>query len=263
MKAKIYTGITLLILSVFFLSACGAAKPTATAAPVLPLPSATPSLPAPAATVSPTMIPSAIPPTKAAATLPATPVATATGGSVVVVTATGMFDVGTELGNQPMTAIPGNDVVWDELAKMPDWKMDIGLSRQAVYYIQSGVPNTIGMPKFPDGSKVVPPGASLIFGAYAGSATINGKVYANDHGYYAVLLEGTKIDALNLTDGFALLIKSEYAKDEYCQRIAQAMNEKWAPFDGKQPVEGHLYRPATWTDPVCSGVITTPLDSDR
>lgn len=251
-----------MILVSLILSACTQSLSTPT--PVLP------KLPALTQTATPATPATLVDGAKAGATTaPATAIVLNTAttaptqGSVIVVTATGMFDVGTPLGVQPMIAMPGNDVVWDELAKMPDWKMDIGLSKQAVYYIQSSTIATIGMPKFPDGSKVVPPGASLIFGTYAGSATINGKVYANDHGYYAVLLEGTKIDALNLTDGFALLIKSEFAKDEYCQRIAQAMNEKWAPFDGKQSVDGHLYRPATWTDPVCTGVVTTPLDSDR
>jgi len=231
--------LSLFVILSILLGACGLLPESETNSPVAPVVTEAPLATEEAQTEQPS----------AAPTQPA--------GQPAVVTATGMVDIGPVLGKQEMTAVPGKEIDWDHLKKMSDWKEDKGLTDVQVLYVQSGTPNEITLPKLEgQDTFVVPDGTTLIFGAYYGSVTLgNGKSYAYDKGFYGALTEGTVVKSMTLRDGFALLIGRDYAKAEYCARIAQAKNEKWSM--------DHLYRPTAWADPVCEGTITTPLDDDR
>jgi hypothetical protein len=174
-----------------------------------------------------------------------------------------MADIGILLGNQPMTPVVGAKISWPELEKMPEWAKKPCLTvGENCLYVQSGKPNEIDLPMLPGQDRfVVPSGSTLVFGAFSGDLVLeSGKSYSESGGFYGALTEGTGVKSMRLKDGFALLILRDSGQAEYCQRIAQAMNQKWAPFDGKEAVDGHLYRPVAWTDPVCQGVITTVID---
>lgn len=216
-----------------------------------------PEPPVAVATVSPT-------PFKPAVNTPAAtaePLVATAQPIVVVVTATGVSDLGQLLGNQPMTPIAGVLIDWDHLKLFLKWEEAKGLTEKKVLYFQTGVPNSAPIPQLKAGDQMftVPTGVVLIYGAYKASITLgDGTTYEFEKGFYNALPEGTIIKKLSLTDGFALLIEAQYAQDEYCKRVAQAMSETppWA--------HENLYRPAFWgDDPICEGVYTTPNDSDR
>jgi hypothetical protein len=177
--------------------------------------------------------------------------------AVIVVTATGVSNLGTLLGDQPMTPVPGSLIDWDHLAKLDEWREDFGLTGVPVLYAQSGVPNMINLPLLKDQEVfIVPQGTTLIFGAYSATVSFGGSNhYTHSGGFYGAITQGTKVEMVNIQDGFLLLAKDADAKAEYCARIAQAINEKWA--------HSFLFRPTDWSEPVCEGVITTPLDNDR
>lgn len=208
---------------------------------VWPVPQIRNAMNAPAAVASPVPI---VKPTAAPASQ----------GSTVVVTATGMSDIGSLLGNQPMTPVVGANIVWDELKKMPKWIEKPCLTGDNCLYVQSGKTNEIDLPLLPGKDTfVVPDGTTLVFGAFSGDVTLgSGKSYSYTNGFYGAFTEGTRIKSMHLADGFALLILRDSGQTEYCMRVAQAMNQKWA-YD-------HLYRPSAWTEPVCQGVVTTVID---
>ncbi len=242
MKAKSTIMITIVITLGILLSSCtqSLSKATATATSVLPVFMST-------ATPTNTDI--------AALSTPVTD-APLVVTVIVVETATGMFDVGSPLGDQDMTPLAGVEIDWPHLLKMDEWRVDTGLSGNPVRYVQSGTLGQIIIPPLEGQEKfIVPANASMVFGAFYGNLVIDGKRYEFSNGFYGVLTEGTTVDSSLLKDGFALLIDRSFAQEEYCARVAQAINEKWA--------RDHLYRPVTWNDPVCTGVITTPLDNDR
>lgn len=184
--------------------------------------------------------------------------------NVTVVTATGMVDIGKLLAT-PLAITPeiSREISWDELKKMPEWVEQPCLTPGAqCLYVQSSKPGQIEVP-LPPGQKtfVVPAGTTLVFGTYSGDLVFpNGKQYSITTGFNGALTENTEIKSLVLKDGFALLILRDYGQTEYCLRLTQAMSQKWAPFDGKQSIDGHLFRPDAWSEPVCSGTITTVID---
>lgn len=240
--------ITLVVLASLVLAACSMPVWTAPAEPAAPTTTAIAL-----ATTTPTPFQ---PPTTTPMVV--TPTPTVLAQPIVVVTATGVSDLGQLLGDQPMTPVAGTLIDWDHLKLYVGWDKTVGLSGKEVLYFQTGVPNSAPIPRLKesDGVFTVPTGVVLIYGAYKVSITLgDGKTYEFEKGFYNALPEGTIVRELFLTDGFALLIEAQYARDEFCMRLAQAVNEGWA--------HEHLYRPATWTEPVCEGVVTTPLDSDR
>lgn len=209
-------------------------------------------------TVTPTVVRTEKPFVTATAPMPGTPIPSTPVIEVVtvVVTSQPMEDLGVllEVEDQPMTPKPGNLIDWDHLKLMDEWVEGKGLTDAQVLYVQSGTPNEITLVDILGEDGKVPEGTALIFGAYEGTVEVNGESYHYGDGFYGVLIEGTEV-SLKLRNGFALLISSENAQPEYCARIAQAINEGWA--------YTHIFRPSTWTEPVCEGVITTPLDNDR
>ncbi|HET7099010.1 MAG TPA: hypothetical protein VFI61_02155 [Patescibacteria group bacterium] len=147
---------------------------------------------------------------------------------------------------------------WDELALMGDWVKGPGLTPDVdVLYVQSGVPNSVKLPGLPF---VVPNGEHLIFGALSASLSIednDGKVNSYDYGsgFYAAIPGGTNVTNLVVNNGFALLVADQNAENEFCNRVSQAYAEDWA--------HSHLYHSPAWTAPVCAGIYSVPLDSDR
>lgn len=179
------------------------------------------------------------------------------GGSnvtTIVVTSTPMSDIGSLLGDQPMTPQVSGNIEWDELKKMPEWTQKPGLTGADALYVQSSKPSEIDLPLLPNQKTfTVPAGTTLVFGAYNATVVLeNGKSYSFKEGFYGAFTEGTEIKSLHIVDGFALLIGRDSGQDEYCLRVAQAINQKWA--------HSHLYRPSAWTNPVCEGVVATVID---
>lgn len=235
MNTKLFKWVSILLISVsFLLTACGS-KATATAPIFSPVP--------PTATQPPTSTPFIMSPTSTV--------------QPIVVTATGVSDLGVLLGNQPMTPVVEGLIDWDHLALMDEWEEFPGVAEGVqVLYVQSGVPNKINLPTLPGVTdSQVPTGTTLVVGGYSVSFRVGEKSYSFTKGFYGSFLEGTKVANMVIEDGFAVLVRRDDARAEYCARVAQAINQKWA--------HSHLYRPATWSDPVCEGVVTTPLDNDR
>ncbi len=176
------------------------------------------------------------------------------GSNTVVVTATPMTDIGSLLGDQPMTPQVSGNIEWDELKKMPEWTQKPGLTGADALYVQSSKPSEIDLPLLPNQKTfTVPAGTTLVFGAYSATVVLeNGKSYSFKEGFYGAFTEGTQIKSLHIVDGFALLIGRDSGQSEYCMRVAQAINQKWA--------HNNLYRPSAWTNPVCEGVIATVID---
>ncbi len=179
------------------------------------------------------------------------------GGSntnTVVVTSTPMTDLGTLLGDQPMTPQVSRNIEWDELLKMPEWTQKPGLTGADALYVQSSKPSEIDLPLLPNQKTfTVPAGTTLVFGAYNATVVLeNGKTYSFKEGFYGAFTEGTQIKSLHIVDGFALLIGRDSGQSEYCLRVAQAINQKWA--------HNNLYRPSSWENPVCTGVQATVID---
>jgi hypothetical protein len=145
---------------------------------------------------------------------------------------------------------------WDHMREYTQWQEEEGLVVDQILYFQSGVPNTSALPMLAEGEVFeVPEGTSMIFGAFAAVLVLNGESMSHTDGFYAVLEEGTQVDSLMLTDGFALLVVQETAQVEFCARVAQAQLEGWA--------HNHVYHPEVWSEPVCEGAVSVPLDSDR
>lgn len=246
MNRKLYFLIMALVSASMFLAACGKVAQTP--------PAQTPPVEVVTATMAPATPAATVAPTNQVDSQNQVP---------VVVTATGMTDIGSLLGNQPLTPEVSGTINWPQLEKMPEWsEKDCLVTGVRCLYVQSGKPNEIDLPMLPGQNKfVVPQGSTLVFGAYSGDLALeSGKSYSKSGGFYGALTEGTGVKSLHLKDGFALLILRDSGQAEYCKRVTQAMNQKWAPFDGKQAIEGHLYRPEAWSDPVCTGVVTTVID---
>jgi len=244
MNRKRYV-LTALILVSILLSGCGALAPAATPAPA---PASNPVVPVViTVVVQPTAMPVIIQPT--AQSVPQNP------DVQVVVTPTGMTDIGSLLGDQPVTPQIDGTINWPQLEKMPEWsKKDCLVVGEKCLYVQSGKPNEIDLPNLPGQSNfVVPSGTTLVFGGFTVNLTLgSGKSYDKSNGFYGAITEGTTITSLHIKDGFALLIQRDSGQSEYCMRVVQAINQKWA--------HENLYRPEAWTDPVCSGIITTVID---
>jgi hypothetical protein len=174
-----------------------------------------------------------------------------------------MADIGQLLATQKITPQVSGEISWDELKKIDGWtEMPCLTPDVKCLYVQSGKPNSIKLPLLPGQAKfVVPAGSTLVWGTYSGNLSLEGKSYQKSAGFMGALTENTSIESLEITDGFILLILRDYGQGEYCLRIAQAMNQKWAPFEkGPDLTKDHIYRPSTWSEPVCSGVITTVID---
>jgi len=175
--------------------------------------------------------------------------------AVIVVTATGMPDIGVLLNDQQMTPVVGAEISWDALKKMPEWvELPCLAANAKCLYVQSSKPGQIALPPLKGQTTfIVPQGATLVFGTFSGDLVLgSGKTYSHSSGFYGALTEGTEISSLVLTDGFALLITRDFGQEEYCLRVTQAMNQKWA--------RDNLFRPEAWSEPVCSGTITTVID---
>jgi len=184
-----------------------------------------------------------------------TPAPVNDGSTAVVITATGVSDLGQLLNTQQMTPVVSGNIAWDNMKEIADWREDKGLTGAEVLYAQSGVPNQIDLPMLKgDTSFTVPQGTVLIFGALSANVTLgSGNSFTYDNGFYGAIGENTDVKFLTVNNGFLLLVKNPDAQAEYCARIAQAANQKWAM--------AHLYRPAAWgKDPVCAGTITTVID---
>lgn len=231
------------ILASLVLTACQPKPAPATSVlPAAPSLEPTATLPAPAA--SPTVMPSAIPPTKTvvATFVPTNPPAQ------VVVTATGMADLGSVLTPQ-LTAIAEGVIDWD-LGAHP-WKIGPGLVAQEVKYMDTGV---LGDDMVLDTTMVLPDHMVLICGGTdAKIELVNGFSLAHGGGFYFVLLPHTQIKSLWLQNGFCLFVDEGQSQDEFAARVAQAISSNWA--------YGHVYQPEEW--PALTGTYSTPLNSNR
>jgi hypothetical protein len=209
-----------------------------------------------AALFTPTMVASATPgsesnPTQAVATA----VPAATDAPQTVVTATGMPDVGQLLGTEQVTPQVSGTITWNAIDAIPGWVKNPCLTAGInCLYVQSGKQKMLVLPNLPNMNHfVVPQGFTLVFGAFTADLNLaDGKSYHETNGFYAALTENTEVSSLAVTDGFILLIPRDEGQGEYCSRVAQAMNQNWA--------HENVYRPQAWSDPVCTGVISTVID---
>jgi len=143
-------------------------------------------------------------------------------------------------------------VDWDHLTLTGEWVESVGLSGCDVLYMQSGVPNTLAR----DGEVFfIDEDSSLIFGAFSATLDLEGESYSFSNGFYAGLGSGTAIDKLSITDGFVLMVANSCAEQEFCYRVSQAIEEKWA--------YEHVFHGMGWEPIVCEGIYSVPLDSDR
>jgi len=182
--------------------------------------------------------------------------------SAQVVQPTPGLDFGQPLKKQPVTPVVGNRIDWPHGTAMPNWISAVGLTGARVFYAQTSKQGKFdAIPTLPDQTVfTVPPGAVLIVGGFTVNTTLgSGKSYAVSNGFYGALSEGTVVTTATIVDGFVLLIENANARKEYCARVTQAFNERWAPFNERPVKPGHLFRLSAWDEPVCSGSITTPI----
>lgn len=151
-----------------------------------------------------------------------------------------------------------NAIDWDEQFKSVGFDDLPGMvPGTMVKYVQSSVDDVLPLEDFD-----IPEGYSAIFGAvgvFIQIPDIDGDGAPDERnpggGVYGVLPSGLHINKFTITNGFVLFTATENAQEEFCMRVAQAIEENWA--------HDKIYPDPTWSDPVCPGEYVVPLDSDR
>lgn len=156
-------------------------------------------------------------------------------------------ELGELLDTESMSPVDGYQIDWDHLAKI-QWREDVGLSKTEVRYAQSGKTGFYYLKE----DFVIPDGFVLIFGAFSAQVTFaSGNSVSYSDGFYGALNEGTQVRSLTVEDGFLLLVRNEYAQDEYCRRIAQAIKQNWA--------REHPIGAPSWGNFSCEGTYVVPF----
>jgi hypothetical protein len=177
----------------------------------------------------------------------------------VVVTATGMTDLGPLLNTVPDKNETNPIIDWDQHFKSEKWEEKPCLYDEKVicYYAQTSVEGSFSLSDFGQVPLTVPNAWHLIAGTYEGSMELeNGFSKNHTNGFLFALSSNTVVKSLSLKDGFMKLVPSNIAREEFCAALQQAVDHEWA--------HDWNYGDDAWgTDP-CKGLeIVVPLDSDR
>lgn len=174
---------------------------------------------------------------------------------IVVVTATGMLDLGKLLLTPQVTAVASGLIDWSLDAH--GWDLRPGLAAPQVFYMDTGVKGRSvvkNLPSQSDGVVQIPENGYLICGGTDAILLLkNGDAISKSGGVYFVLTPDTQIVDLEITNGFCLVTDATWAQQEYAARVSQAISSGWA--------HAYLYQPNDWPD--LTGVYTTPLNSNR